>query len=429
MKFLDLLRFQFGNSAVINRLSKHPKILWIGFLLTLSAAIARNYNQNYFPSAPHWIITPALLSTATCLLISIFLRISLKLHKGDFKRLLGLLWMTSPIAWLYAIPIESYTSEYTSAMFNIVLLTLVSIWRVLLFAKILQYVSKISYGECFLLTLLPVSIEVFIIGFFGQLPKGLALMGMASLKVNPATELLQGAANFFMRYSMPTALLTFVLLLFVFRRGKKWKDRCSLFNSPVDRSNSAWPKKQIFGLLVAFCACAIPFQIQLGRNEHLDTLVTDEKYGEAMEFLKSQNPSAFAASKILAPDPYSLLVFKALPPMIALLNHETPNWIKEHYLRSAEIMFGHADESFHAWMHTHNHYAELLQNLHQLGDPNNMIGKRKTALLNLCDEIKKKKVEDRFDTSIATQWEKAERLHKNHFLNILVELQIGCLAQ
>jgi len=54
-------------------------------------------------------------------------------------------WMTAPLAWSHAFPIETMTDELPSIYFNLTALSVVSIWRVLLFARIVSIQFAIPY--------------------------------------------------------------------------------------------------------------------------------------------------------------------------------------------------------------------------------------------------------------------------------------------
>src|SRR5580765_2502403 len=63
MKNLRIVaQFQFGQRAAIEALARNRASIWIGILLVLMTAIARNYDQTYFLESPFWLIGPLLFS-------------------------------------------------------------------------------------------------------------------------------------------------------------------------------------------------------------------------------------------------------------------------------------------------------------------------------------------------------------------------------
>jgi hypothetical protein len=56
----------------------------------------------------------------------------------SYLRFLGLYWITAPLAWLYAIPVETFMGSYQATLSNLALLGVVSVWRVSLMARVVQ---------------------------------------------------------------------------------------------------------------------------------------------------------------------------------------------------------------------------------------------------------------------------------------------------
>src|SRR5690606_13718472 len=63
------------------------------------------------------------------------------LKEGSAGRLylqfLGLYWMTAPLAWVYAVPVERILSRPASVRANLWLLGLVAVWRVVLIIRVI----------------------------------------------------------------------------------------------------------------------------------------------------------------------------------------------------------------------------------------------------------------------------------------------------
>src|SRR5690606_12394302 len=69
-----------------------------------------------------------------------------------FMRFLGLYWMTAPLAWIYAIPVEGWLSPLGAVRFNLYLLTIVALWRVLLISR----ATAVLFGTSFPRIIFPV---------------------------------------------------------------------------------------------------------------------------------------------------------------------------------------------------------------------------------------------------------------------------------
>ena len=95
---------------------------------------------------------------------------------------MGLFWMTAPIAWLYAIPVERFFGSYSAAVANITLLGVVSLWRVLLMSRVIQVVTGRSYFRATLRVVMAASFEVLAVFFLGPISfSSRILAGMGGL--------------------------------------------------------------------------------------------------------------------------------------------------------------------------------------------------------------------------------------------------------
>lgn len=78
-----------------------------------------------------------------------------------YKPVLTFVGLTSPLAWLYAIPVEKMVEIPTAIRANVWFLAIVAIWRVALYVQFLRKVGKLSGHAIFIITLLPLSGIVF----------------------------------------------------------------------------------------------------------------------------------------------------------------------------------------------------------------------------------------------------------------------------
>jgi hypothetical protein len=61
-----------------------------------------------------------------------------------YARFLGLYWMTAPLAWLYALPVERWGSATQSVEWTLWLLAIVSVWRVALMIRVVSVLYATS---------------------------------------------------------------------------------------------------------------------------------------------------------------------------------------------------------------------------------------------------------------------------------------------
>jgi hypothetical protein len=136
MKIQTLVRFLFGDRDAILRISNSRYALPLGLLLVLSAGFAREYDGEDLRSEPWHLLIPLSASLAlSFILYSLIEGIARCQRKRNlfwrgYGIFLSLFWMTAPLAWLYAIPVERFLSAADSARANLWLLGIVSVWRV-----------------------------------------------------------------------------------------------------------------------------------------------------------------------------------------------------------------------------------------------------------------------------------------------------------
>src|SRR5436190_1804978 len=126
-----MLGFQFGGKAAIEAVARSRSALPTGIALVLLTGIARNYDQKFILESPLWLIGPLIFSffSGTFLFAIVYWGFSRR-HlgaagtlpsSGQWRRFMALFWMTAPVAWLYAIPVERFLSSYRAAQANLTL--------------------------------------------------------------------------------------------------------------------------------------------------------------------------------------------------------------------------------------------------------------------------------------------------------------------
>jgi hypothetical protein len=153
VNFWTILRFLFGNAPTIRGVARNRAALWTGISLVLLTGIARNYDQTYFLETPIWLIGPLVFSFFSgSFLYWILIRVIARRHipadsrnRRQWTTFMAVFWMTAPVAWLYAIPVERFLDSYHAAQANIALLGIVSLWRVLLMGRIVSVLMQIHF--------------------------------------------------------------------------------------------------------------------------------------------------------------------------------------------------------------------------------------------------------------------------------------------
>jgi hypothetical protein len=140
-----LFRYLIGNREAILTIAGDRRCLGVGFLFVLSAALAREYDGKDLLHEPWHLLIPFGASLAASLLLSLLvLGLTFRNYSGVlgfwrfYQSILGLFWMTAPLAWIYAIPFERFMSPVDAMRANLWCLGAVSVWRVVLMMRVIQ---------------------------------------------------------------------------------------------------------------------------------------------------------------------------------------------------------------------------------------------------------------------------------------------------
>lgn len=76
---------------------------------------------------------------------------------GSYRQIVAFLALTSPPAWLYAIPVERWMDRESAATVNLVFLQVVALWRVILLVLFLRRAMRLNTGLCVVAVLLPLA--------------------------------------------------------------------------------------------------------------------------------------------------------------------------------------------------------------------------------------------------------------------------------
>src|SRR5688572_9882644 len=143
MSPLTIVQYLVGSRTAIERIAACRQAPWLGLLFVFSAALAREYDGRDLLHEPWHLLLPLVASLATSFLLYLLLRVvgwfrgaGWKPFFAGYWSFLGLYWMTAPLALLYAIPVERFFDAADATRANLVLLGIVSLWRVLLITRV-----------------------------------------------------------------------------------------------------------------------------------------------------------------------------------------------------------------------------------------------------------------------------------------------------
>jgi hypothetical protein len=343
VKLSTVPRYCFGSASAIREVAADGGALWTGIFLVILTGIARNYDQNYVLETPMWLIGPLVFSFFSGSFVYwLVIRCFGKRHfrarpEGQWRSFMALFWMTAPIAWLYAIPVERIFDSYRAAEANLTLLAIVSLWRVLLMSRVVSVLLNVQFMGALGWVLVAACLEVIVVVFVGQIFSpafGRRVMaGMSGMRNAPEENLLISAMNNVWAWSWVVLFLGMVFLgLFRYRGAAQ----------PLPKpAPGKIPWIGLAALTAVWITIAIPAQLEQQKFVTHVQFVQSEKYSEALAYLSRFQKSDFPVGRRLEPNPYEYHVWQALPPTIALLTTNTPVWIRDIYLSHATIVLSH----------------------------------------------------------------------------------------
>jgi hypothetical protein len=361
----SIARYLFGNAGAIREVATNRAALWAGIWLVLLTAIARNYDQNYVSETPMWLIGPLVFSFFSgSFLYWIVIRGFAKRHfeptveqqqHAQWPAFMALFWMTAPIAWLYAIPVERFFDSYRAAQANLLLLAVVSLWRVLLMSRVLAVLLGVRFVRALGWVLVAASLEVIIVVFLGAIfgPSfGRRVMaGMAGMRNAPEESLLSFAMGQVWGWSWAVFVVALVGVAVIrFRAVTRRLPRATPGKMPV---------VSLLTLTIVWVIVAVPAQLEQERFFRHSTLVEGEHYERALNYLGRYQRSDFPAGRRIEPNPYEYRVWRDLPPTIALLTTNTPEWIRNVYLSHAAVTLTHHGRSYQSLTNVARMFAAM----------------------------------------------------------------------
>jgi hypothetical protein len=157
----DWLGFLVGRREAIMRAAGCcPNLIWIGLVFVLSAGLAREYDGAYWLGEWWHFLLPLVASLGTSAVLYFMVIVAADAPAGDrlaswrgYRTLLSFYWLTAPLAWLYAVPVERFLDPADAVRANYFLLAVVSIWRVLIITRALSVWLRTTFLSMLIIVL------------------------------------------------------------------------------------------------------------------------------------------------------------------------------------------------------------------------------------------------------------------------------------
>ncbi|MCC9644387.1 hypothetical protein LOC71_19110 [Rhodopirellula sp. JC740] len=341
LRFRDPALFLVGWRDSILRVLQSRWSLLLGGLLVATAAMAREYDAVSWLHQPSDLLGPFAASLVFCGILFVVVSSCLGMAGRrsaswwvDLRMFLSGYWMTAPLAWLYAIPIETMTDELTALKFNLTLLSIVSIWRVLLFSRVVS----VQFGVRFWQALAWIVTPCMVIAFVAVLSKTLSMVSlMGGVRLTETQQTLLDYQEFvgglcFYGF-LPSLLIAIVGVTLAKRKPEAWQ-QVGFDAAPVQRLVWVWP-----GIAcVVLCTAAIGFQPNLYQAAEVDQLLRAGKIDAAIQQMQRLGAKAFPM--VWDPPPKYPERGDGLPEISAiakaLQNESAEPWIVDRLLVQAD---------------------------------------------------------------------------------------------
>ncbi len=355
MTLSTLPRYLIGRESAIREVIESRGVLLLGFLFVLSAGFAREYDGEDLVAEPWHVLIPLGASVVSCALLYLLLLIVGQRSKDTplqplkrFGRFLGLYWMTAPLAWLYAIPVERWLEPVDAMRFNLYLLGIVALWRVLLISR----AAAVLFGTSFSRTIFPVllfgdGLMLFVVHFIPvpifQVMGGIRLTSTEVVLQNFAFT--AGALGWL---SLPVWIIgTIVVAARGNSDGREWRV-LPLGKPPGKVSPALW------GLGIASLLVWIPIlpltQPPLRLKHGVDALLNRGDVEQAVRLMSAHERGDFPPIWDPAPRP----AFDELHPPLYLALRATRDpatapWVRELYVDKVARQFESEYMAVYAW--------------------------------------------------------------------------------
>jgi hypothetical protein len=270
--------------------------VWVGLLFVFGAALAREYDAENLLAQPWHLAIPlvASLVSAGLLFLALTLTITFKREGRPplpelARRLLGVFWMTAPLAWAYAMPWERLLDAGPAATANLWTLAIVAVWRMALMVRVVN----VLYGVRALTAFWPIMLFADLLAFAALSTLDARILSlMGGVRLNDAEEVLRMGALMLMVAVFYTTLVwaigTLVVLVVNLRTPKPFPVVPDVVASSDRRP---WV---LAGVTIGLGLVALPFtQAPQVRRHAVESLLEKGAYDEGVELLCTQPQSAF----------------------------------------------------------------------------------------------------------------------------------------
>lgn len=336
MGIATLIRYYFGDRRAILQIAQHPSSLWIGFLFVLAAGFAREYDGQYLVREPWHVLIPLPVSIALSLVFFGLFRAGMKRTEEypgfwpAYRSFLALIWMTAPLALLYAIPYERFLSAGDSIRANLWTLGIVVLWRALLMVRIARILFGANYVGALCIVMLVGDVILLPASF--RLATPAILSGMGGIRQSESERILSGTALAVAAIGVYSGLVwLFGALIAIGSRHMRWQAQ---FENREPHAPASWPLKSLAVACVLVWIFVLP---STQPEQHLrwdaERMLNQGQIASALTMMSAHAPSEFPP---YWDSPPQSLYGEDHPPLLdvmkTLVECRPAPWVRQHFI-------------------------------------------------------------------------------------------------
>ncbi len=304
---LDLVKFLFGSRAAIEKLARCPGTLLFGAVLVATAAVCREYDAVSLWHYPEDLLAPFAASTLLASVLFVWCKCLPRVNQTsqeplkDYCVFLAAYWFTAPLAWLYAIPVETFLNEYQAVVCNLTFLSIVSLWRVTLFSRFIS----VRYRTPYIAALAWITIPCAAVAFVGLIQKQISLVGiMGGVRLTAAEQVVHDYSGNVLEIASWAFWSSIVISIgyFILRSVRGATEQAQPHTAQPG-AGVGWDLWCVSALVFAVLIIGVTsFQPRMYRAAEVDRLIRKSNFSAAIELMTSAG-SRDAFPPIWNPEP------------------------------------------------------------------------------------------------------------------------------
>jgi hypothetical protein len=266
--------------------------------------------------------------------------------RDGYRSFLGLYWMTAPLAWLYAIPVERLLLPGEAVRANLWLLAIVAAWRVIVMVRVVAILLRVSVGRALFPVLLFADSLVVVILFLTPLPV-FSIMG--GIRLSESEQVIQATAFFVGAIgilSWPIWLIGTVVVA-----TKASPPQSSVATSTIDGQAMSLPMWGLGVVSLAVWLFILPTtQPEQQRRRRVEVLLREGNIEQALDVMSAHEHGDFPPHW----DPPPRIGYGETTPELpkvleTLIAVEAKPWVTELYWEKFRDLIGHGYDYHNYW--------------------------------------------------------------------------------